>query len=81
MFNVELNLRLHVATHNADAPECPECGKKFSRLAGLKAHILLHEKEETMICGECGDEFNTQVRSILSHWLLDVILNITGDYS
>ncbi len=60
-FNLEHNLRLHEATHNTDSPECPECGKKFSRLAGLKAHILLHEKEETMICGECGDEFNTQV--------------------
>ena len=62
-FNVEDNLKLHVATHvSADGdPTCPECGKKFSRIASLKAHIMLHEKEENLMCTECGDEFSLQV--------------------
>ncbi|XP_072906687.1 zinc finger protein 236-like isoform X2 [Hemitrygon akajei] len=59
-FNVEFNLILHKATHNANDPSCPVCGKKFSRVASLKAHIMLHEKEENLICTECGDEFTLQ---------------------
>ena len=61
-FNVEDNLRLHLATHVGEDrdPICPECGKKFSRVASLKAHIMLHEKEENLICSECGDEFSVQ---------------------
>ncbi|KAJ9580866.1 hypothetical protein L9F63_023954, partial [Diploptera punctata] len=58
-FNVESNLILHKATHNADDPTCPECNKKFSRIASLKAHVMLHEKEESLFCSECGDEFST----------------------
>ncbi|XP_018411031.1 PREDICTED: zinc finger protein 236 [Nanorana parkeri] len=59
-FNIEFNLTLHKATHNVDEPACPACNKKFSRVASLKAHIMLHEKEETLICSECGDEFTLQ---------------------
>ncbi|XP_068093156.1 zinc finger protein 236 isoform X2 [Hyperolius riggenbachi] len=59
-FNLEFNLTLHKSTHNADDPTCPACNKKFSRVASLKAHIMLHEKEETLICAECGDEFTLQ---------------------
>ncbi|OBS78542.1 hypothetical protein A6R68_19066, partial [Neotoma lepida] len=44
-FNVEFNLTLHKCTHNAEDPVCPVCNKKFSRVASLKAHIMLHEKE------------------------------------
>ena len=50
-----------MATHNSDSPQCPECGKKFSRVASLKAHIMLHEREETLMCPECGDEFGLKV--------------------
>ncbi|XP_076136440.1 zinc finger protein 236 [Alosa pseudoharengus] len=56
-FNVEFNLTLHKSTHTTSDPVCPMCHKKFSRVASLKAHIMLHEKEENLICGECGDEF------------------------
>ncbi|KAL2084641.1 hypothetical protein ACEWY4_020159 [Coilia grayii] len=56
-FNVEFNLTLHKSTHTTSDPVCPMCLKKFSRVASLKAHIMLHEKEENLICGECGDEF------------------------
>ncbi|OCT76558.1 zinc finger protein 236 isoform X2 [Xenopus laevis] len=56
-YNIDFNLTLHKATHNVDDPTCPACSKKFSRVASLKAHIMLHEKEETLICSECGDEF------------------------
>ncbi|XP_038666192.1 zinc finger protein 236-like isoform X2 [Scyliorhinus canicula] len=59
-FNMELNLLLHKATHNAVDPTCPVCNKRFSRVASLKAHIMLHEKEENLICTECGDEFTLQ---------------------
>uniref|UniRef100_A0A4W3HPG4 Zinc finger protein 236 n=1 Tax=Callorhinchus milii TaxID=7868 RepID=A0A4W3HPG4_CALMI len=59
-FNMEFNLILHKATHDGDDPTCPVCSKKFSRVASLKAHIMLHEKEENLICTECGDEFTLQ---------------------
>ncbi|XP_015268323.1 PREDICTED: zinc finger protein 236 [Gekko japonicus] len=59
-FNVEFNLTLHKCTHNGQDPTCPVCNKKFSRVASLKAHIMLHEKEENLICSECGDEFTLQ---------------------
>ncbi|XP_054984466.1 zinc finger protein 236 isoform X2 [Sorex araneus] len=59
-FNVEFNLTLHKCTHNGDDPSCPVCHKRFSRVASLKAHIMLHEKEENLICSECGDEFALQ---------------------
>lgn len=71
-FNVVDNLKLHVATHvPADGePTCPECGKKFSRIASLKAHIMLHEKEENLMCTECGDEFSLQVGGSFSVFFL-----------
>ncbi|XP_072008461.1 zinc finger protein 236 isoform X3 [Engystomops pustulosus] len=59
-FNIEFNLALHKSTHNVEDPMCPACNKKFSRVASLKAHIMLHEKEEILICSECGDEFTLQ---------------------
>uniref|UniRef100_A0A668AVE7 Zinc finger protein 236 n=1 Tax=Myripristis murdjan TaxID=586833 RepID=A0A668AVE7_9TELE len=59
-FNVEFNLTLHKSTHTTSDPTCPVCHKKFSRVASLKAHIMLHEKEENLICSECGDEFVLQ---------------------
>ncbi|XP_032728099.1 zinc finger protein 236 isoform X4 [Lontra canadensis] len=59
-FNVEFNLTLHKCTHNGEEPTCPVCNKKFSRVASLKAHVMLHEKEESLICSECGDEFALQ---------------------
>lgn len=61
-FNMADNLKLHLATHVEPGakPICPECGKKFSRVASLKAHIMLHEKEESLMCTECGDEFSLQ---------------------
>ena len=48
-FNVEFNLTLHKCTHNGEDPTCPVCNKKFSRVASLKAHVMLHEKEEVII--------------------------------
>lgn len=48
-----------MATHNTVDPRCPECHKSFSRIASLKAHVMLHEKEESLFCSECGDEFRT----------------------
>lgn len=45
-FNVEFNLTLHKSTHTTSDFTCPVCNKKFSRIASLKSHIMLHEKEE-----------------------------------
>ncbi|XP_076837436.1 zinc finger protein 236 isoform X2 [Brachyhypopomus gauderio] len=59
-FNIEFNLRLHKSTHGTDDPTCPVCDKKFSRVASLKSHIMVHEKEENFLCSECGDEFILQ---------------------
>ncbi|XP_005450718.1 zinc finger protein 236 isoform X2 [Oreochromis niloticus] len=59
-FNVEFNLTLHRSTHSTSDFTCPVCNKKFSRIASLKSHIMLHEKEENLICVECGDEFVLQ---------------------
>lgn len=50
-----------MATHNTGEPKCPECGKKFARMASLKSHMLLHEKEENLFCTECEDAFSTKV--------------------
>ncbi|KAJ8880336.1 hypothetical protein PR048_016803 [Dryococelus australis] len=60
-FNVEANLVLHEATHDRENPRCPECHRKFSRIASLKAHIIVHEREESLFCPACGDEFATQI--------------------
>lgn len=63
-----------MATHNTGEPKCPECGKKFARMASLKSHMLLHEKEENLFCTECEDAFSTKVSIIL------IILIITSDF-
>uniref|UniRef100_A0A8C5EKP2 C2H2-type domain-containing protein n=1 Tax=Gouania willdenowi TaxID=441366 RepID=A0A8C5EKP2_GOUWI len=59
-FNVEFNLTLHKSTHTTSNFTCPVCNKRFSRIASLKSHVMLHEKEENLICAECGDEFVLQ---------------------
>lgn len=59
-FNVEYNLDLHKSTHTTSELKCPVCQKKFSRVASLKAHVMIHEKEENFLCSECGDEFILQ---------------------
>ncbi|XP_046455032.1 zinc finger protein 236-like isoform X2 [Daphnia pulex] len=64
-FNVEKNLKLHMALHNTSS-QCPECGKKFSRLASLKAHISLHIEEDTLTCQQCDNEFET-MRALRRH--------------
>ncbi|PRD27841.1 UNVERIFIED_CONTAM: zinc finger protein [Trichonephila clavipes] len=61
-FNKKSNLLLHEAIHSKSDPTCPECHKKFSRFASLKAHLIYHEVEENLVCAECGDEFSTQFR-------------------
>ncbi|KAM6967611.1 zinc finger protein 236 [Aplochiton taeniatus] len=75
-FNVEYNLTLHKSTHTSADPTCPVCQKKFTRVASLKSHIMLHEKEENFICTECGDEFILQ--SQLDHHLDDHRKELAG---
>lgn len=71
-FNVPTNFTLHMATHNTGEPKCPECGKKFARMASLKSHMLLHEKEENLFCTECEDAFSTKTQ-------LDAHLKLHGE--
>ena len=59
------NLKLHMALHNTSS-QCPECGKKFSRLASLKAHISLHIEEDILTCQQCDNEFET-MRDLRRH--------------
>ncbi|KAL2726673.1 LOW QUALITY PROTEIN: zinc finger protein 236-like isoform X1 [Vespula squamosa] len=59
-FNIPTNFTLHMATHNTGEPKCPECGRKFARMASLKSHMLLHVKEENLFCTECEDAFPTK---------------------
>jgi uncharacterized Zn-finger protein len=54
-----------MALHNTSS-QCPECGKKFSRLASLKAHISLHIEEDTLTCQQCDNEFET-MRALRRH--------------
>lgn len=54
-FNIPTNFTLHMATHNIGDPKCPECGRKYTRMASLKSHMLLHVKEENLFCTECED--------------------------
>lgn len=64
-FNFESNLNLHKTLHRAETTgclQCQQCPAKFSRLAGLKSHLRMHEKDEMVLCNECGDEFSTTAR-------------------
>ncbi|CAL4095859.1 unnamed protein product, partial [Meganyctiphanes norvegica] len=56
-FNVEKNLSLHVALHSSGMLVCPECGKKFRRMASFKAHLSHHQEDEQVTCDICQQEF------------------------
>ncbi|XP_011640624.1 zinc finger protein 236-like isoform X1 [Pogonomyrmex barbatus] len=71
-FNIPTNFTLHMATHNTGDPKCPECGRKYARMASLKSHMLLHEKEENLFCTECEDAFSTKAQ-------LDAHLKLHGE--
>ncbi|XP_070530317.1 zinc finger protein 236 isoform X2 [Cardiocondyla obscurior] len=71
-FNIPTNFTLHMATHNIGDPKCPECGRKYARMASLKSHMLLHEKEENLFCTECEDAFSTKAQ-------LDAHLKLHGE--
>nr|XP_012214852.1 PREDICTED: zinc finger protein 236-like isoform X1 [Linepithema humile] len=71
-FNIPTNFTLHMATHNTGDPKCPECGRKYARMASLKSHMLLHEKEENLFCTECEDAFLTKAQ-------LDAHLKLHGE--
>lgn len=56
-FNVQKNLLLHEALHSTGKLVCPECDKTFRRLASFKAHLAVHEEDETVTCEICQEEF------------------------
>merc|ERR1712083_647318 len=59
-YNVEKNFRLHAASHNTDDLVCPECRKRFSRVASFRSHLSVHEEEDDLICSFCVALFNTE---------------------
>ena len=64
-FNYDSNLKVHTLLHSAEESgclECQLCPAKFSRLASLKSHLRVHEKDDNLLCSECGDEFPTKAR-------------------
>lgn len=65
VYFTQKNLKLHMALHSTSS-QCPECGKKFSRMASLKAHISLHIEEDTLVCQQCDNEFET-MRALRRH--------------
>jgi uncharacterized Zn-finger protein len=52
--------------HTTPLSQCPECQKRFSRMASLKAHITQHFEDETQTCHLCNDEFET-VKALQHH--------------
>lgn len=68
-YNVEDNLKLHMAMHSKGEPTCPICHRKFQRLASLKAHIIIHEVDEIFTCVECLAEYEKEVTTFIS-WKL-----------
>ncbi|KYB28575.1 zinc finger protein 236 [Tribolium castaneum] len=59
-YNVETNLKIHMAMHSEGKPTCPICNISFQRLASLKSHLMLHQVEELCTCEECGAEFEKE---------------------
>lgn len=62
---MEFNLTLHKSTHTTSDFTCPVCHKKFSRIASLKSHVMLHEKEEVSQPGQSS----TKTIVICVHYL------------
>ena len=59
-FNFEKNLRLHTASHNTDDLVCPECKKRFNRIASFKSHLTIHQDEDNLMCTQCEALFTTE---------------------
>lgn len=67
-FNVEENFKLHMAIHSEGDLICPTCGRKFQRFASLKAHLIVHQVDETFVCYECLAEVNSEVLRIFNFY-------------
>ena len=39
---------------------CPECHRKFNRIASFKSHLAVHEDEDDLICPHCDALFNNE---------------------
>lgn len=59
-FNLSENLRLHLAMHNKQLKQCPECRKSFKRFATLQGHLRTHFKSEYFSCDFCEENFLNQ---------------------
>lgn len=59
-YNMEDNFKLHMAIHTKGPPCCPLCDRKFQRMASLKAHLIVHQVDETIACIKCMTEFEKE---------------------
>nr|CAI5844550.1 unnamed protein product [Callosobruchus analis] len=62
-FSIENNLKIHlVVVHDKGDGRCPICGINlvFQRSASLKAHLIMHQSEETLVCKQCNVEYDKE---------------------
>ncbi|TGZ65681.1 hypothetical protein CRM22_005753 [Opisthorchis felineus] len=71
-FNSLAQMRVHqTRSHASDeiTPRghvCQVCDKKFAFISGLKTHIYLHHKAQSVVCDQCGKTFKHSL-SLQSH--------------
>lgn len=65
-YNVENNLKIHLAMHADGHPQCPLCSITFQRHASLKSHLMTHQVEEPYTCDECNAEFDAEVSCFIN---------------
>ncbi|XP_054163734.1 zinc finger protein 236-like [Oppia nitens] len=64
-FNIEVNYWLHMNGQHykpdtdSSKLRCCECHKTFARLASLKSHLTVHQKDDFLTCGQCSQQFSS----------------------
>lgn len=67
-FKSEWYMKTHERSHELEGVDpkfpysCETCGKRFSILTGLKAHIVVHSDEAPFKCEQCGKGFKNSSR-------------------
>lgn len=56
-FNFEINLIIHIASHQTDYLKCPICYLDFQRQSSFQGHLKNHMKNDNFNCNHCEEEF------------------------